>query len=43
MPLKKLMHGGKTRIYIVAFSVLAFIIASGAILAVYEAGRNMNE
>lgn len=35
--------GGNNLIYIGAFSVLAFIIASGAILAVYEAGRNMNE
>lgn len=35
--------GGIMLIYIGAFSVLAFIIASGAILAVYEAGRNMNE
>ena len=43
MPLKGLMHGGKNLIYIGAFSILAFIISAGAILAVYEAGRNMNE
>lgn len=43
MPLKGLMHGGKKLIYIGVFSILAFIIATGAILAVYEAGRNMSE
>lgn len=35
--------GGNNLIYIGAFSVLLLIIAAGAILAVYEAGRNMNE
>ena len=35
--------GGIMLIYIIAFSILAFIITAGAILAVYEAGRNMSE
>ena len=41
--LKRLRSGGKNLIYIGVFSILAVIITAGAILAVYEAGRNMDE
>lgn len=43
MPLKRLMHGGKNLIYIGVFSILVVIVAAGAVLAVYEAGRCMEE
>ena len=35
--------GGTILIYIGVFSILAFIIIAGAILAVYEAGKGMDE